>query len=341
MIEKDFLRLRELLSVPLNIALIPHKNPDGDAIGSCLAWWHYLSQAGHNPTVVSPNDFPRFLKWMPGSDEVIIADRDNRRARECIEASKVIIVLDFNSLGRAGQLHEVLANSSDQRTVIMIDHHEQPDDFAHITYSDIALSSTCEMTYGVLRRLSGDFDLSPEIATCLYAGMVTDTGSFKYRCTTSKTHEAAAYLIGCGIDNTGIHQKIFDTYSKGRLQLLGKALGHMRFMYEYSTAYTYLSQEDLDSCEYQKGDTEGFVNYGLSLKGMRFAVIFIENKEEGIIKISFRSTGDFSVNEFARNHFDGGGHLNAAGGRSRLSLQETIARFEALLPQYCQELSTV
>ncbi len=341
MIEKDFLRLRDLLSVPLNIALIPHKNPDGDAMGSCLAWWHYLSQTGHKPIVVSPNEFPRFLKWMPGSDEVVIADRETRKARECIEASELIVALDFNSLGRVGQLQEILTACAHQRTVIMIDHHEQPEAFADISYSDTSLSSTCEMTYGVLRRLSGEVDLSREIATCLYAGMVTDTGSFKYRCTTTKTHEAAAYLIGRGIDNTWIHQQIFDTYSKGRLQLLGKALGHMQFRYQYSTAYTYLSQDDLDSCEYQKGDTEGFVNYGLSLKGMRFAVIFIENRDEGIIKISFRSSGDFSVNEFARNHFDGGGHLNAAGGRSRLSLQATIERFESLLPQYCQELYTV
>jgi len=336
--EPDFLSLQELLRQPSRIALIPHKNPDGDAIGSSLAWYHYLLEEGHDARVIAPNEFPKFLKWMPGSRAVLIAERDRRKARELIEQSRIIFALDFNGLGRTGILAEWLEAAAEGRSVVMIDHHQEPEGFAELTFSDVGASSTCELSYRIIRRLLAERPMSPEIATCLYTGMVTDTGSFKYRCTSSETHRAAAHLIDRGVDNTRVHQQIFDTYSRGRLQLLARALGQMQFRYPLRTAYTYLSQEDLDSFQFEKGDTEGFVNYGLSLEGIVFALIFIENSEEGIIKISFRSSGSFDVNRFARKHFDGGGHVSAAGGRSTLSLRETIERFESILPEYEDQL---
>lgn len=338
MIEAEISRLRELLSKPSQIILIPHKNPDGDAMGSCLAWYHFLKRTGHEVNVIAPNEFPRFLKWMPGSDEVVIAEREHRRTRDLIEKSETIFALDFNSPGRAGDLGQLLEPAFENRTVIMIDHHQQPEDFADIMFSDTSISSTCELSYSILRWLSGEERLGRDISTCLYTGMVTDTGSFKYRSTTGATHEAAAYLIGEGIDNTRIHQQLFDTFTRGRLQLLGRALGHMQFFYDYKTAFSYLTQEDLDEYGFEKGDTEGFVNYGLSLDGVVFAVIFIENRDEGIIKISFRSKGAFDVNAFAREHFQGGGHLNAAGGRSTQNMEETLRKFESLLPGYATQL---
>jgi len=222
----------------------------------------------------------------------------------------------------------------------MIDHHQAPGDYANIMYSDTSMSSTCEMVYNFIDFLGGTDEITSEMANCLYTGIMTDTGSFKFRSTTSKTHEVAASLIDKGADNTKIHNYIYDTNSPSRLHLLGCALNNMVILQEYSTAYITMSQDELDKHNFQKGDTEGFVNYGLTLENIRFAVIFIENKEEGIIKISFRSEGDFSVNEFARAHFNGGGHDNAAGGKSDVTMIETTKRFVSLLDQYKDKLNS-
>ena len=201
------------------------------------------------------------------------------------------------------------------------------------------MSSTCEMVYNFITYLDGSEKITKAIATNLYTGIMTDTGSFKYRSTSSKTHRIVADLIDKGAENMDIHQKVFDTNSPSRLHLLGVALKNMVILKEYRTAYITLSQEELDANHFKKGDTEGFVNYGLTLEGIVFAVIFIENKEEGIIKMSFRSVGDFSVNEFARSHFNGGGHNNAAGGRSNTSLKETVATFNEVLSKYKNQLN--
>lgn len=338
--EADLLRLQELLSSPKSIVLVPHKNPDGDAMGSCLAWFHYLQGQGHPCVVISPNEFPRFLKWMPGSRQVLIAEREPRKARERIAQAELVFTLDFNGLGRAAQVGELLSAAREGKTFVMIDHHQEPEDYADITCSDTSVSSTCELSYRILRGLMGNEEMNPDMASCLYTGMVTDTGSFKYRSTGTSTHLAAAYLIGRGIDNTAIHQQLFDTFTPGRLQLLGKTLANMQIRTDLRTAYTSLSQDELDASGYEKGDTEGFVNYGLSLEGITFAAIFIENREEGIIKISFRSSGSFDVNQFARRHFEGGGHINASGGRSLQSLEQTLYTFESLLTNYAEQLQT-
>ncbi len=328
---------KELLSTPQKIVIIPHKNPDGDAIGSTLALWHYLRNQGQEAVIVSPNDYPKFLKWMPGHNNILNFETKNKQAKSALDDATLIFTLDFNHFGRTGQLAPLLEQS--QAKFIMIDHHQEPSDYAEIMYSDVSMSSTCEMVYNFISFFEDTDKITPEMANCMYTGIMTDTGSFKFPSTTSKTHQIVAQLIDKGADNLAIHSHIYDTNSPSRLHLLGCALNNMVILQEYRTAYITLSQAELDKYKYQKGDTEGFVNYGLTLEGIRFAVIFIENSEEGIIKISFRSVGDFSVNEFARTHFHGGGHDNAAGGRSDISLTETAERFVSLLPSYKDQLN--
>lgn len=329
---EDIHRVKRLLSQPQKIIIVPHKNPDGDAIGSSLGLWHYLIDKGHEAYILSPNDFPKFLKWLPHNELIINFEKDTEKGKKRIAEASVIFTLDFNHLGRIGQLQTYLESA--EATFIMIDHHQEPSDYAHIMYSDVNMSSTCEMVYNFIGFLGDAQRISPEIANCIYAGILTDTGSFKYRSTTSRTHRVAADLIDKGANNTEIHNRIFDTNTPDRLHLLGCALKNMVILPAYRTAYITLSQEELDAHNFKKGDTEGFVNYGLTLDGIRFAAIFIESKEEGIIKISFRSEGDFSVNEFARAHFNGGGHDNAAGGKSDLTLKETADYFVSLLENH-------
>ena len=328
--------VKELLSQPQKIVIVPHKNPDGDAIGSTLALWHFLKNRGQESVIIVPNDFPKFLKWMPGCDSILNFERENTQAKAKIEEASVIFTLDFNHLGRIGQMQSYLEEAS--ATFVMIDHHQAPSDYAKIMYSDVNMSSTCEMVYNLIESVAGLEHITSAMASCLYTGIMTDTGSFKFRSTTGRTHRVVADLIDKGAENTQIHHKVFDTNTPQRLRLLGCALKNMVIREEYRTAYITLSQAELDEHNFQKGDTEGFVNYGLTLEGIIFAVIFIENKEEGIIKISLRSIGDFSVNEFARSHFNGGGHNNAAGGRSELSLKETASHFESLLENYHEQL---
>lgn len=333
----DIKAVEELLSLPQKIVIVPHKNPDGDAIGSTLALWHYLKNRRQKATVVSPNDYPKFLKWMPENETILNFEAKNSQALAALQEATLIFTLDFNHFGRTGQLAPLLEAS--KAKFIMIDHHQAPADYADITYSDVSMSSTCEMVYNFIEYLGDSDSITPEIADCIYTGIMTDTGSFKFSSTTSRTHRIVADLIDKGAHNTKIHTNTYNTNSPSRLHLLGTALKNMVILQEYRTAYITLSQEELDTYEYKKGDTEGFVNYGLTLEGIRLAVIFIENKEEGIIKISFRSEGDFSVNEFARKHFNGGGHDNAAGGRSDVSIEETAKYFISLLKNYKDKLN--
>lgn len=329
--------VKELLSGPKSIVITPHKNPDGDAIGSSLALWHYLRQFDHKAHVIVPNDFPKFLKWMPGVDQILIFDKQKEASLKLIEEAELIFTLDFNDLRRIGDMQSAFENAS--ADFIMIDHHQEPHDYARVMYSDVTMSSTCEMVYNFIEYLGGRSLLDENMAQCIYAGILTDTGSFKYPSTTGRTHRVVAELIDTGISGSAIHQKIFDNNTPDRLHLLGRALNNLVILKDYNTAYITLLQDEMDEFNFKKGDTEGFVNYGLTLQGIIFAVIFIENRDEGYIKISFRSQGEFSVNEFARSHFNGGGHTNAAGGRSDLSMSETVERFQKLLEDYKEQLT--
>ncbi|MCK8481460.1 DHH family phosphoesterase [Psychroserpens algicola] len=332
----DINSIKSLLSSPKAIVIIPHKNPDGDAIGSTLGLYHYLKKRNHRATIIAPNDYPDFLKWMPDEASILKYDANTSQCDELITNAELIFTLDFNSLSRIGQLEEPVKMANGIK--IMIDHHQQPDDYAKYTYSDVKMSSTCEMVYNFIAMLDDIDKIDSDIATCLYTGIMTDTGSFRFPSTTSATHHIIGNLIEKGARNSDIHNNIYDTNSYERLQLLGRALSNLKVIPEYRTAYITLSQEELNTFNFKKGDTEGFVNYGLSLKGIIFAAIFIENHQENIIKISLRSKGNFSVNQLSRSHFEGGGHTNAAGGKSDLSLSDTIDKFISILPQYKQDL---
>ena len=335
--KSDIKEIKELFSVPQNVVIVPHKNPDGDAIGASLAMYHYLKKQGHYPTVVSPNDYPNFLKWLPGSKDALKFDMQNRQSKKAIAEASVIIILDFNALNRVGD--DMQNTLQDFKGIfMMIDHHQQPEDFAKYLFSDTSICSTCQMVYHYLEKLEDVEVIDADIATCIYTGIMTDTGSFRFPSTTSETHRIVADLIDKGADNAKIYNNVYDTNSYGSLQLLGRALTNLVVIPELKTAFITLSQAELDEFDFQKGDTEGIVNYGLSVDGVIFAAIFIEDIEQKIIKISFRSKGSFSVNKFAREHFYGGGHDNAAGGKSKISLGETVEKFLKLLPTYQKEL---
>lgn len=338
MIKEQILDIKALLSTPKKIVIVPHKNPDGDAMGSTLGLFHYLKSYGHNAVVIAPNDYPDFLKWLPGDDTVLKFESQQDESKTLIDKADLIFTLDFNAFHRAGHLMAEALETS-RATKLMIDHHQQPDDYATFTYSDVSMSSTCEMVYNFIEML-GDADrIDAAIATCLYIGIMTDTGSFRFAATTSRTHQVIGHLIDKGADNSQIHNNIYDTNSYSRLQLLGRALQNLKVIPELRTAYITLSQAELDEFKFKKGDTEGFVNYALSIEGIIFAAIFIESKKDEIIKISLRSKGEFSVNEFSRAHFNGGGHTNAAGGRSETEMSLTIDKFISILPNYKVELS--
>ena len=327
--EKEISAVKQLLSQPKKIAIIPHRSPDGDAMGSTLGLYHFLLKFNHQPVVIIPNDFPDFLSWLPASDKVLVYQNDKENVAKILNEQELIFTLDFNALHRTGEMEQVLNELT--APFIMIDHHQLPDNYATITYSDTQIGSTCEMIYNFIDFLGEKKQLDKTIATCLYTGIFTDSGGFKYPKTTGKTHRIIAEFIELGVENTEIPTLLFDNNSYNRLQLLGRSLQNMRVIPELKTSYITLSQKELDEFQYQKGDTEGNVNYGLTIKGIVFAAIFIEHRDENVIKISFRSQGLFDVNQFARTHFNGGGHINAAGGKSYDSLEHTVKKFEKII----------
>lgn len=326
---QDIQAVQLLLATPKKIAIIPHRGPDGDAMGSTLGLYHFLIKNNHQPTVIAPNDFPDFLAWLPGSETVKIFEKDTDNCTKILEEAELVFTLDFNAFHRTGEMEHTLARL--KVPFIMIDHHQKPDDYAAYMYSDTSFGSTCEMLYNFISFLDKKEDLDKTIATCIYTGILTDSGSFRFPGTTGNTHRIIAELIDLGVENTQIPVLLFDNSSYSRLQLLGRALQNMKVFEEHKASYTTLTQAELDAFNYIKGDTEGIVNYGLSIKGINLTAIFIENKDEKIIKISFRSQGGFDVNQFARDHFNGGGHSNAAGGRSEATMEETVKKFEDLV----------
>ena len=334
----EILDLKKILTDPKKVVIVPHKNPDGDAMGSTLGLFHYIEKLGHSATVIAPNDYPDFLKWIPGTKDVLIYEENTTVGDVLISEADLIFTLDFNALHRCGSMETPIENATAIK--IMIDHHQQPDDYATYVYSDVNMCSTCEMVYHFIDKMGGLELIDVSIGEALYTGVMTDTASFRFPLTTSTTHRMIAHLIDVGVEKSSIHNAVYDTNSLGRLQLMGCALNNLKFLEAFNTAYTSLTNKELDANDFQKGDSEGLVNYGLSLKGAKFAVIFIEHKEEGIIKISFRSKGTFDVNNFARTHFNGGGHKNASGGRSNLNLEDTIAKFISILSDYKSELDS-
>ncbi|AWV99822.1 DHH family phosphoesterase [Arcticibacterium luteifluviistationis] len=332
----DFLAL---LKGPKNIVLTAHQNPDGDAFGSSLGLLAFLKQLNHNVTVISPTDHADYLAWMPGVNEVL--DFQNNQhlptAKKLIEEADIIFCLDFSSLGRLGAMEENFRASS--ALMVLIDHHQEPESFADYVFWNEKAAATCELIYLMIEELGLLDYVNEDVATCLYTGILTDTGSFKFDSTSITVHRIAGELIDKGINPNSINRKLFDQNSIDRLRFLGFALKEkLNYLEEFRVAYFYFSKEELEEYNSKKGDTEGLVNYGLSISGAVMSAIFIER--DGIIKISFRSVDDFSVSEFSRNHFSGGGHRNAAGGKSDDNLESTVKKFLELLPTYKEKLTS-
>lgn len=330
--------LNEIISLidsPLNILITTHYNPDGDAVGSSLALYQYLKLKGYNVNVLIPNDIPAFLHWMPGLKEAIIYFHQSKKADKLLEEAQVIFCLDYNSTSRVNLFKEQLRKATGKK--ILIDHHPDPENEFDYVLSVIDVSSTAELVYDFISSLGDNELINVEIGSNLYVGMMTDTGSFSYASNYPHTLETVADLIKKGVDTELVHRLVYDTYSENRMRLLGYCLSEkLVVLNEFCTAYISLTNEDLKKFSFQPGDTEGVVNYALAIKNVSFAALFTE--KNNCIRISFRSKADFSVNEFARKHYGGGGHRNAAGGDSYKPMDQTLEEFENLLPQYKEQI---
>lgn len=326
---------RKLISVPSEILITSHHNPDGDTIGASLALYHFLQNQGHDCHVLVPNEPPAFLKWMPGSEIMIIYQEEPERGNQLIEKADLIFCMDFNATSRVKFFSNQL--SAAQATKILIDHHPFPENEFDLSISNTEVSSTSELLYHVLESAGFAEAVTVEMAQCLFTGIMTDTGSYSYSCNRPETFRITAALISKGIDVEKIHRQVYDTYSESRMRLLGYCLSkRLKVLPQYATAYIWLTKADLEQFDYQPGDTEGVVNYALSIQNVALAALFTERDDR--VRLSLRSKGDFSVNEMARNHFKGGGHRNAAGADSFDSMDETLSNFESLLPGYQAEL---
>ncbi|OKL38944.1 DHH family phosphoesterase [Pontibacter flavimaris] len=328
--------LKELLKEPKEVMITTHHKPDADALGSSLGLAGYLKKKGHRVTVITPSDYPNFLNWMQGNEDVLVySEKNDALVQRIVKESQVIFCLDFNSLSRINEMGEYIRQASG--TKVLVDHHLQPEDFADLNFSITRAAATAEIVYDLIKAM-GDAELiDTGIGECLYAGIMTDTGSFRHPSTSQNVHLIIADLLHIGVNTSNIHRLIYDSSTELRLRFLGYALkDKLVVLREYNTAYFAITAEELKAYDSKTGDTEGLVNYALSIEGIVFAALIIDRSQA--VKMSFRSVGDFSVNEFARAHFNGGGHKNAAGGMSIDTLENTVARFESLLPQYKDQL---
>jgi phosphoesterase RecJ-like protein len=326
-----------LLETKRNIVITMHQKPDGDAMGASLGLFHFLKSLGHDVKVISPTNWARFLNWMPGCAEVLDFEIQQQKSTGLLERADMLFCLDFNSMHRTKKMETLLLGAKCVK--VLIDHHEQPAE-EHFDYgmSDITKSSTCEMVYDYIVQSPFADKLDLDMAACIYTGIMTDTGSFRFAITSAQTHKAVAHLKELGLDHSSIHEKIYDNYLENRLRFIGNALlNRLEVFYEYNTALMVIPKRDITRYEIQTGDTEGLVNYLLTIEGIKLGALLIDRVEER--KWSFRSKGDFDVNEMARNYFEGGGHKNAAGGRSSESLDENVARFKDVIQQYEDQLS--
>ena len=329
---QDIKIFKERLSLPQNIVITTHHKPDADALGSSLGMANYLKEKHHRVTVITPSDYPSFLHWMKGNDEVINFEAEGNQeiAAKKITEADIIICLDFSSLARLDKLGKIIGASN--AFVVNIDHHQDPEDFADFRYWSTEAAATCELVYELIVKMGDKAMISKDIADCLYAGIMTDTGGFRHPNTTKNVHLVTAELIELGADNTKISKLIYDRNSIDRLKFIGFALTRRLVILEdLHTAYFAISKKDLKKYNSQTGDTEGLVNYALSLDGIRLAALFTERQD--CVKISFRCSEEIAVNKFAAEYFGGGGHKNASGGKSDLSLKETTKRFEKLVKE--------
>lgn len=332
--------LHQFLNVSRRIVIVTHTRPDADALGSSLGLWGYLIQTGHNCTVITPSDYPGFLRWMPGSKMVHVVNRNlpesQTRAEELIREAELIFCLDFSNLKRIDTLELPVRNASAVK--VMVDHHLEPETFSDFDFWDVTSAATASLILKLIEDLSGKAYIGKDIANCLYAGLMTDTGGFRHSNTGAHEFNVAARLIQYGADPSKVASAVYDSNSLNRLQLTGYVLcNKLTVLPEFHTAYMCITRAELDRFKAQTGDTEGLVNYGLSIEGVKLAVLM--HDRDGEVKMSLRSTGNFSVNEMSRKHFKGGGHRNAAGGSSSESLEETLKKLISILPEYRDELN--
>ena len=329
--------LKELILQPKNIVITTHRGPDGDAMGSSLGLYNLLINLGHNVNVITPNDYASFLDWMPGNDTVTEFDGNEDKAIDITSKADMIFMLDFNSLSRLDDFSQTVADSKAYK--VLIDHHQDPDiDIANLIFSDPSSCSTAQLLYELIVAMDMTNKINMDIAECLYVGIMTDTGSFKYNSTASKTHNIIADLIDKGARNSKIHDLIYDNFSADRMKLLGYCINDKLLLYpENNTAIISLTDEELNKFNFKKGDTEGIINYALAIKGIIFAVLIVQRGD--IVKLSLRSKGKFKVNLIANKYFQGGGHTNASGGISYLTVNETIKKVENIINIYKEELN--
>lgn len=327
--------VKALLSVPKDIVITSHRNPDGDALGSSLGLYHYLIEGGHTVHVAFPSEYPDIFTWMMGTDKVVIYDNSPERVEELLKRADILFLLDYNSLDRVDKMGEIMAPLKSKK--IMIDHHLYPDPCADFMFSDTSASSTSEMIYDFISQIENTPFINPKVGECLYTGIITDTGSFKYS-TSPKLFRVVANLVESGVNDVRLQDLIYNSQNEKHLRLLGHCLNNrMEILEEYNTGIITLGKKDYEKFEIQRGDTEGIVNYLLSIKKVRLAAFITE--QPTIVKISLRSKGDFSVQEICRDHFKGGGHKNASGGFSYAGLHATVMKFKELLPLYKDKLT--
>ena len=314
------------------IVIVSHVSPDGDAIGSSLGLAQFLDSQDKTVNVIVPNAFPDFLKWMPGSKDILLYDRYKEFADKLINEADIICCLDFNSLKRIEEMADSVAPSPARK--ILIDHHLYPEDFCRIVISHPEISSTSELVFRLICRMGYFSDISREGAECIYTGMMTDTGGFTYNSNNREIYFIISELLSKGIDKDDIYRKVYNTYSESRLRLMGYVLSNMKVYREYNSALISLTKEEQGKFDYIKGDSEGFVNIPLSIKNVRFSCFLREDTERRIIKISLRSVGTFPCNKLAAEFFNGGGHLNASGGEFTGTMAEAKQVFEEALKKY-------
>jgi len=335
---KQIQELYPLLATPRKVVITTHQKPDADAMGSSLALYHFLSQFGHEITVISPTNWAGWLNWMPGVDTVVDYELNKEKTASLLAEAEWLFCLDFNIFHRTKNLSPLLAAAT--CTKILIDHHQEPDS-VNFQYgiSDTSKSSTCEMIFDFISNSGNEDKIDIRIADCLYAGVMADTGSFRFPSAHAGVHRMVAVLKEKGLQHTKVHENIYDNFLENRLRFIGHILmNRMDVNYEYNTALIAISKKDLLRYHIRTGDTEGLVNYPLSIQGIKMAALVIDRDEER--KWSFRSKGDFDVNTFARKHFEGGGHYNAAGGRSSESLDDTVSNFKKVIKEYKTELQS-
>lgn len=329
--------LKQLLNEKLNIVITSHSNPDGDAVGSSLAMYHYLSKLGNEVNMVVPNKFPDYYNWLPDSEKIINYEKQSKSAQQILKEADLIFCVDFNAISRLGAVADIVKNTSAKR--ILIDHHIDPEthNFDYC-YSTVETSSTGELIYDFITALGDEKLIDKNISEAIYTSIVTDTGSFSFSNNRPETYVVTSKLVSLGVDAQKIHKLIYDTYSENRLRLLGFAISNRMVVWEeLHTALIYLTKSDLKEFSYEVGDTEGLVNYPLTMKKINMSVLITE--KENNLRLSFRSKGEFSVNKLAREHFNGGGHRNAAGGKSTETVENLIDRLKQVMQNNKQNLN--